>query len=73
MPAPFQVRDLHTNTDLRQTMRGMLATHESTRRLYPATSESDAYNAGFRDALLLLAEHLGVSLGIPAASHYMER
>lgn len=73
MPAPFQARDLHTNTDLRQTMRGMLATHESTRRLYPDSPTADAYSAGFRDALLLMAEHLGVSLGIPAAFHYMER
>lgn len=65
--------DVHLNSDIRQSMRAVLATHESTRRMMPETPLMDAYNSGFREALLLMAEALNINLGIPAAFHYMER
>lgn len=73
MMAQFQPSQLHTTANIRLTMRALLATHEATRRMLPDDPRMDAYSAGFRDSLLLLAEALNVHLGIPAAHHYMER
>lgn len=73
MPPPIGASEVHINEDIRNTMRALLATHEATRRRLPADPHMDAYNDGFRNALLLLAEALNVSLGIPAEWHYMER
>lgn len=73
MPPPIAASEVHVGEDIRNTMRALLATHESTRRIFRETPQSEAYNAGFREALLLLAEALNIHLGIPAAHHYMER
>ena len=73
MPPPLAPSEVFVAGDIRNTMRALLATHEATRRMMPPTPQMDAYNAGFREALLLMAEALNVSLGIPAAHHYMER
>jgi hypothetical protein len=73
MPPPFRARELHTSADIQLSMRALLATHESTRRMFRETPEADAYSAGFREAMLLLAEALNVHLGIPTAAHYLER
>ena len=59
--------------DIRNVMRALLATHESTRQRLPDDPQMDAYSQGFRDAFLLLAEALNVHLGIPTARHYLER
>ena len=72
MPAPFPASQLHTNTDIRNVMRALLATHESTRRFQPDTPELNAYTAGFEAALRLLAEALNVNLGANAR-HYVDR
>ena len=73
MPPPIAPSEVHINEDIRQIMRALLATHESTRRMMPETPAMLAYNNGFREALLLMAEALNISLGIPSARHYMER
>ncbi len=73
MPPPIAASEVHINEDIRQIMRALLATHESTRRMMPETPAMLAYNNGFREALLLMAEALNISLGIPSARHYMER
>jgi hypothetical protein len=73
MPAQFQPSQLHTTANIRLTMRALLATHESTRRRLPDDPHMDAYNAGFQEAMLLLAEALNVNLGIPTAAHYLDR
>ena len=36
MPPPIAASEVHINEDIRQTMRALLATHESTRRMMPA-------------------------------------
>ena len=73
MPPTFQASQLHTTANIRLTMQALLATHESTRRIFQPTPETEAYVDGFRDAFLLLAEALNVHLGIPTAAHYLER
>ena len=73
MPPPIAASEVHINEDIRNTMRALLATHEATRRMMPETPAMLAYNNGFREALLLMAEALNISLGIPSAWHYMER
>ncbi len=73
MPPPIMPSEVHLNEDIRLVMRSLLATHESTRRLQPATPQTDWYAEGFRTALLLLAEALNIHLGIPAAHHYIDR
>jgi hypothetical protein len=52
MPQPIKPSEVHLNSDIRLTMRALLATHESTRRLFRATPETEAYAEGFRDAFL---------------------
>lgn len=64
MPMPFRPREIHTNADLYQTMRALLATHESTRRQSPATENLDAYTEGFQTAIRLLAEALNVRIEV---------
>lgn len=71
--AQFQASQLHTTANISLTMRALLATHESTRRMFQPTPETEAYNAGFREAVLLMAEALNVHLGIPTARHYVDR
>ena len=73
MPPPIAPSEVHIGSDIRNTMRALLATHEATRRMMPETREMLAYNNGFREALLLMAEALNISLAISAAHHYMER
>ena len=73
MPPPIAPSEVHINEDIRNTMRALLATHESTRRMLPATAEMEWYNEGFRTAFVLLAEALNIHLGIPSAAHYLER
>ena len=73
MPPPIAASEVHIGSDIRNTMRALLATHESTRRMMPDTPTMDAYNSGFREALLLMAEALNINLGIPSARHYLER
>ena len=72
MPQPIKPSEVHLNSDIRLTMRALLATHESTRRMFRATPETEAYAEGFRDAFLLLADALNVHLGIPTARHYVD-
>ena len=64
MPPPIAPSQVHTIGDIRLIMRGLLAAHESTRRMFDATPVADAYNDGFRSAMLLVAESLNVELGI---------
>ena len=73
MPPPIAASEVHINEDIRQIMRALLATHESTRRMVPDTPQMDWYNEGFRTAFVLLAEALNVHLGIVAAHHYLDR
>ena len=73
MPPPIAASEVHINEDIRNTMRALLATHELTRRMLPATAEMEWYNEGFRTAFVLLAEALNIHLGIPSAAHYLER
>ena len=73
MPPPIAASEVHINEDIRQIMRSLLATHESTRRMFRATPESEAYTEGFKAATFLLAEALNVRLGIPTAHHYLDR
>ena len=61
------------NVERFSPLRALLATHESTRRMLPATAEMEWYNEGFRTAFVLLAEALNISLGIPSAHHYLDR
>lgn len=72
MPPPFPASQLHTNTDIRQIMRALLATQQATLRLSAGSRDTELYAQGFRDAVLLLAEALNVNLGIPAAGHHRE-
>ena len=64
--------EAHINEDIANVMRALLATHESTRRMFRATPETEAYAEGFRDAFLLLADALNVHLGIPTARDYAD-
>lgn len=73
MPQQIRPSEMHINADLRLTMRALLAAHESTRRMFRETPETEAYAEGFRDAFLLLADALNINLGIPTAAHYLER
>ena len=73
MPPPIAPSEVHVNSDIRNTMRALLATHETTRRMLPATAEMEWYNEGFRTAFVLLAEALNIHLGIPSAHHYLDR
>lgn len=73
MPQPIKPSEVHLNSDIRLTMRALLATHESTRQRLPDDPQMDAYSQGFRAAVLLLAEALNVHLGIPTARDYVDR
>lgn len=73
MSVPIAASQAFITEDIRLTIRAILATHESTRRMMPDSREMEAYNAGFRAAAMLIAEALNVHLGIPTAQHYMER
>ncbi len=63
MPQPIKPSEVHLNSDIRLTMRALLATHEATRRLQQDTPELNAYTEGFKAAMRLLAEALNVNLG----------
>jgi hypothetical protein len=73
MPQSIAASQAFITEDICLTMRAILATHESTRRMFQETPETEAYGEGFRDAVLLLAEALNVHLGIPTARHYLDR
>ena len=73
MPPPIAPSEVHIGEDIKLTMRAILATHESTRRMMDNAPHMEAYNAGFRTAIVLVAEALNIHLGIPAAHHYIDR
>lgn len=72
MPPPISASQVHLNEDIRNVMRSLLATHESTRRIMPDTDVMEAYTDGFRTSMLLVAEALNINLGIPTARHYLD-
>jgi len=72
MPAPFPASQLHTNTDIRNVMRALMATQQAALRLSAGSRDTELYAQGFREGLQLLAEALHIDLGIPAAWHYRE-
>lgn len=73
MPPPIAPSEVHLNEDIRLTMRALLATHESTRRLQPESAALTYYDQGFKTAVVLLAEALNVHLGITMPHHYIDR
>lgn len=73
MPPPIRPSDVHLNEDIRLTMRALLATHESTRRMQPDTEAMQHYDQGFKTAVVLIAEALNVHLGITMPHHYIDR
>lgn len=72
MPQPIKASDVHLNADIRLAMLALLATQRSTRRMFQETPETDAYAAGFQEALFLLAGALNINLGIPTARDYVD-
>ncbi|MBP8292046.1 MAG: hypothetical protein KAX65_04690 [Caldilineaceae bacterium] len=63
MPPPIAPSEVHINEDIRNTMRALLATHESARRMMPDSERMIAYTEGFTAAFRLLAEALNIHLG----------
>ena len=63
MPQPIKPSEVHLNSDIRLTMRALLATHDATRMLADETPQMLAYTAGFRAAFVLLAGALNIELG----------
>jgi len=73
MPPPFPASQLHTNADIRNVMRALMATQQAALRLSAGSRDTELYAQGFREGLQLLAEALHIDLGIPAAWHYLDR
>ena len=73
MPPPIAASEVHIGSDIRLTMRALLAAHESTRRMAPPTPALDAYNQGFIEATILIAEALNIDVGIRLPRHYSDR
>ena len=63
MPPPIAPAEVHVNSDIRNTMRALLAAHDATRMLADETPQMLAYTAGFRAAFVLLAGALNIELG----------